>query len=146
MGDVNWCGHYRGSRWSFRSHLAQSVSFTVLLLVFQWTKEGFPGRCNLRASVATNQRDHPAKSPLAIEFMEAEDVGPARKDELKAVPTFNYSRAFTCPLSAEEISWLVKNAAANAEQGNPVSNLVGREAQCPTRIESGRSPKLPGIA
>ena len=62
------------------------------------------------------------KGPLAIEFTKAEDVDLARKDELKPVPVFNYSRAFISPLNAELILELMKNAAANAEQRTPVAN------------------------
>lgn len=81
---------------------------------------------NLKAWAATDHRDRPVKSPLAIEFKKDDDVGFARKDELKPVPVFNYSRAFICPLDAEQTLALVKNAAANADQRIPVSNTVGR--------------------
>lgn len=81
---------------------------------------------NLKAWVATEQRDQPMRSPLAIEFMKAEDVDLARKDELRPVPVFNYSRAFICPLAAELVLGLMKNAATNAEQRIPVGNLTDR--------------------
>ena len=77
---------------------------------------------NLNAWVATGQGGQPAEGSLAIEFMEAEDVDLARKDELKTGPLFNYSRAFVSPLAAELTLRLVKNAAANAERRVPVSN------------------------
>ena len=72
------------------------------------------------------------KSTLAIEFMKAEDVDPARKDELKTVPVFNYSRAFISPLVGELVLGLMKNAAANAEREIPVGNL---------RAEDGRDAR-----
>ena len=71
---------------------------------------------NLKAWVATDQGEQPAKDPPAIDFMKAEDVGLARKDELFVAPLFNYARAFVSPLVAEHVLELVKNAAANAEQ------------------------------
>lgn len=80
---------------------------------------------NQEAWVAAEQRDRPVKGPLAIEFTKAEDVDLARKDELKPVPVFNYSRAFISPLNAELILGLMKNAAANAEQRIPVANPTG---------------------
>ncbi|KAF9648209.1 hypothetical protein BDM02DRAFT_3261162 [Thelephora ganbajun] len=81
---------------------------------------------NLKAWVATERRDQPVKSPLAIESMKAEDVDLARKDELKPVHVFNYSRAFITPLTAELILGLMKNAATNAEQKIPVGSPTGR--------------------
>ncbi|KAF9648211.1 hypothetical protein BDM02DRAFT_3096835, partial [Thelephora ganbajun] len=81
---------------------------------------------NLKAWVATEQRDQPVKSPLAIEFMKVEDVDLAREDELKPVPVFNYSRAFVTPLNAELILELMKNAATNTEQRIPVGSPAGR--------------------
>jgi len=78
---------------------------------------------NRKAWVATDQRDRPTMSTLAIEFMKAEDVDPARKDELKTGPVFNYSRAFISPLAGELVLGLMKNAAANAEREIPVGNL-----------------------
>ena len=81
---------------------------------------------NLNAWVATARRDNPMRSALAIEFMKAEDVDPARTDELKTVPVFNYSRAFVTPSTAEMVLASVKNAAANAEQRIPVGNPTGR--------------------
>jgi len=81
---------------------------------------------NLDAWVATEQGDQLMRSPLAIEFMKAEDVDLARKDELRAAPVFNYSRAFTSPLAAELALRLMKNATANAERMIPVSDSTGR--------------------
>ena len=48
------------------------------------------------------------------------------KSTTKTVQTSNYSRAFTCPLIAEETLQLVENAATNTERSIPVSNLMGR--------------------
>ena len=87
----------------------------------------------MKAWVATDHRDHPMKSPVAMGFKKAEEVDCARKDELKPVPVFNYSRAFVCPLAAEQVLVLVKNAAANAEKRIPVANENGRRA--PTWVE-----------
>ena len=81
---------------------------------------------NLNIWVATARRYKPVKGPLAIEFMKADDVELARKDELKTVPVFNYSRAFVSPLAAELILGFMKNAAANAERRMPVGNPAGR--------------------
>ena len=81
---------------------------------------------NRNAWVATAQRDMCVKSPPAIEFMKAGDVDPARKDELKTTPVFNYSRAFVSPLVAELILGLMKNSAANAKQNIPVGSFMGR--------------------
>lgn len=83
---------------------------------------------NQKAWVATERRDKPARGSLVIEFAKAGDVDLARKDELKPVPIFNYSRAFTTPLNAELILGLMRNAAANAEQRVPVANVMGRIA------------------
>jgi hypothetical protein len=80
---------------------------------------------NLKAWVATDQRDQPAKNPSAIYFMGAEDVDLARRDELFTAPLFNYARAFVSPLVVEQVLGLVKNAAANAEQNIPVGNDGG---------------------
>ena len=81
---------------------------------------------NQKAWVATERRNKPVKGPLAIEFAKAEDVDLARKDELKPVPVFNYSRAFITSLNVELILGLMKNAATNAEQRIPVANLMDR--------------------
>ena len=88
---------------------------------------------NLCAWVATGQGDQPMRNPPAIEFMKAEDVDLARKDEFRAAPVFNYSRAFTSPLAAELALRLMKNAAANVERRIPVSNPMGSGA--PTWVE-----------
>ena len=81
---------------------------------------------NLKAWDATAaQGPQPATSPLAIEFMEPDDVHLARTDELKTVPVFNYSRAFVSPLTAELVLGLTKNAAANAKKKIPVGNPTG---------------------
>lgn len=88
---------------------------------------------NLKARVATKRRDQLMKGPPAIEFMEVEDVDLARKDELRPVPVFNYSRAFVCPLAAELVLGLMKNSAANAEQRIPVGKPTDREV--PTWVE-----------
>ena len=80
---------------------------------------------NRNAWVATRQRDHPTYMTSPIEFAEADDVHPARKDELKPVPVFNYSRAFVTPMTAEVVLRLMRNAAANVKQKIPVGNSVG---------------------
>jgi len=108
----------------------------LLPLIIGWLSIGCePGPGHLRNSldtanqkvwVATERRDKPAKGSLVIEFAKAGDVDLARKDELKPVPIFNYSRAFTTPLNAELILGLMKNAATNAEQRIPVANVMGR--------------------
>jgi hypothetical protein len=81
---------------------------------------------NLKAWVATDRRGQPMKSPPTIKFMKAEDVDPARMDELSTIPLFNYTRAFISPLVAERVLGLARNAATNAEQRIPVSNLMDR--------------------
>jgi len=78
---------------------------------------------NRKALAAARRGGQPMKSTLAIEFTIAEEVGSARKDELKTAPVFNYSRAFTSPLTAELVLGLMKNAPANAEREVPVGNL-----------------------
>jgi hypothetical protein len=80
---------------------------------------------DLKAWVATNERDQPAEAPLTIDFVKAGDVDPARRDELRTVPLFNYARAFISPLTAERVLEFAKNAAANAEQRIPVGNSTG---------------------
>ena len=77
---------------------------------------------NRAAWIATNQRDCPVKMtmPKAIEFAGTDDVDLARKDELRPVPVFNYSRAFTTPMNAEVFLRLMKNASANAKKTIPV--------------------------
>lgn len=81
---------------------------------------------NQNAWVATERRAHPTEmiSPMAIEFASADDVHTARKDELKPVPVFNYSRAFVTPMTAGVVLRLMKNAAANAKQEIPVGTSV----------------------
>ena len=78
---------------------------------------------NRAAWIATNQRDCPVKMtmPKAIEFAGTDDVDLARKDELRPVPVFNYSRAFTTPANAEVFLRLMKNASANAKRTISVS-------------------------
>ena len=82
---------------------------------------------NRNAWVATDLRDHPTDmtSPMAMEFARAGDVHPAREDELRPVPLFNYSRAFVTPMNAEVVLRLMRNAAENAKQQIPVGNFVG---------------------
>jgi len=75
---------------------------------------------NRKALVAADQRNRPMESTLTIEFMKAEDAHPARKDELKTVPVFNYSRAFISPLLGELVLESTKNAATNLEREIPV--------------------------
>jgi len=89
---------------------------------------------NQKAWVATGGRDKPARGPLAIEFAKAEDVDLARKEELRPVPVFNYSRVFITSLNAELILDLMKNAATNAEQRIPVADLMG--SGVPAWVES----------
>ena len=82
------------------------------------------------AWVATEQRDRPVRArdiagrwTQAIEFMRWDDgVDTPRKDELRSVPVFNYTRTFTWSLSAQHVLLLVKNAAAKAELRIPVDN------------------------
>lgn len=80
------------------------------------------------AWVATDRRggqvlagDLNGQSTRAIEFMRG-DVDTARKDELRAVPIFNYTRAFAWSLKAQLVSSLVKNAAGKAYMTIPVDN------------------------
>lgn len=90
--------------------------------------------------VATKQSGQPDEmtSPKAVEFAKARGadavatntrpgvcadvsgVDLARKDELKPVPVFNYSRAFVTPMTAEVLLRLIRNAAANKKQKIPV--------------------------
>jgi len=91
---------------------------------------------NRKAWVATHHRDQPVRSTLAIDFVNADEMDPTRKDELKTVPVFNYSRAFGSPLAAELVLRLVKNAAANAERGIPVGNLWAESGQNPRSDEN----------
>jgi hypothetical protein len=99
---------------------------------------------NRNAWVATEHIDQPVEmtNPLPIEFAEAADVHPARRDELKPVPLFNYSRAFVTPMTAEVVLRLIKNAAANAKQTLPVGNPVGAGARVWVRGKEGEI--LPG--
>ncbi|KAF9781186.1 hypothetical protein BJ322DRAFT_257646 [Thelephora terrestris] len=109
----------------------------LLPLVIGWLHIGYePEPSHLRTSlaaanrnawVATERRDHPTEmsSPMAIEFAEEDDVHPARSDELKPVPLFNYSRAFVTPMVADVVLRLMRNAAVNAKQRIPVGNSVG---------------------
>ena len=76
--------------------------------------------------VVSSQRGEPVRGPPAIEFMKAGQVDLPRKDELRPVPLFNYSRAFVSPLAAELVLKFAKNAAANAEREIPVGNILGR--------------------
>lgn len=102
----------------------------LLPLIIGWLNVGCePEPSHLRTSlvtanenawVATGQSDQNTRGPFAIEFAEAEDVGLARKDQLKPVPVFNYSRAFICPLNAEKILQLMKEKI-------PIANPMGSE-------------------
>ena len=82
---------------------------------------------NQHAWLATGERDGPVRmtNPMAIEFTQRPDVDLARKDELRPVPVFNYSRAFITPATAELILRLVKNAATNAKAKIPAGFSVG---------------------
>ena len=80
---------------------------------------------NTNTWVSTERRDQPVGGALAIEFVKAEEVDPARKDELKTGPLYNYSRAFVSPLAAERVLELMRKAAANAVQMIPVANPTG---------------------
>ena len=80
------------------------------------------------AWVATDRRGEPvlAKNLVgqlkwAIEFVRRLDVDPARRDELKENPIFNYSRVFAWSQMAEAIFVSAKNAATKAAKGIPVS-------------------------
>ena len=80
------------------------------------------------AWVATDRKDRQVQArdiagqpTRAIEFMRG-DMDTARRDELRAVPVFNYTRAFTWSLKAQHILSLVKNAAAKTEIRIPVDN------------------------
>ena len=108
----------------------------LLPLVIGWLHVGCePEPSHLRRSltaanqnswVATGCRDHPETTNItAVEFAEAGTVDLARKDELKPVPVFNYSRAFVTPMTAEVVLRLMKTAAANAKHKIPVSGSVG---------------------
>ena len=99
---------------------------------------------NLIAWVATDQRDRPVPAEsvarhqaLAFEFVKADDVPPARKDELKTIPVFNYSRVFIWSQNAEWLLALVKNAASNAEQKIPVGGLGGERHSVWVKNEGG---------
>ena len=111
---------------------------------------------NRAAWIATNQRDCPVKMtmPKAIEFAANDDVDLARKDELRPVPVFNYSRAFTTPMNAEVFLRLMKNASANAKQTIPVrgsasegtlSTWVGSEGdEIPSEDRVGTAAEVVG--
>ena len=113
-----------------------AATWTFLLpLLIGWLRVGCePEPNHLRNSLdvangntrVATQRNTPEKGYPPIEFMEPKDVDPARRDELKTTPVFNYSRAFVSPLVAELILGLVKNAAANARQKIPVGNPTVR--------------------
>jgi hypothetical protein len=82
---------------------------------------------NSVALVATDGGDEPvlAKSLVgrpkwAIEVAKGYDVDPARRDELKTNPIFNYSRVFIWSLNAEVIFTLVRNAAVKEERYGPI--------------------------
>jgi len=85
---------------------------------------------SLTAWVAIDRGDRPVQAEsvaghqaLAIELVKADDVPSVRKDELKTIPIFNYSRAFIWSQNAEWVLALVKNADSNAEQKIPVGSL-----------------------
>ena len=99
----------------------------LLPLIIGWLPEPSHLRkslasANRAAWIANNQRDCPVKMTMseAIEFAGTDDVDLARKDELRPVPVFNYSRAFTTPANAEVLLRLMKNASVNAKQIIPV--------------------------
>lgn len=137
---------------SFHSPLTGDVGYAIvatwtylLPLIMGWLYVGSqPEPNHLRdcldaanrlAWVATNRKDGPARAgsitgrpAQAIELMKG-DVDPAREDELRAVPVFNFSRVFAWSLIAQHVLSLVKNAADNAEHQIPVDNYgPGRSA------------------
>ena len=78
------------------------------------------------AWVATDQGDEPVlaenmtgQPKRAIEFVKRLEVGPARRDESKTNPIFNYSRVFAWSQLAEDVFTLARNAAMRAEKGPP---------------------------
>ena len=83
---------------------------------------------NQLAWVATDERDSPilATSILgqptqAIEFVRG-DMDPAREDDLRAIPLFNFRRAFVWSLNADHVLSLVRNASVRAGLRIPVDN------------------------
>ena len=81
------------------------------------------------AFVATDQKNAPILAEDAphirtegIGFMEEDSVDGPRKDELIAVPVFNYTRAFTWPLHAHHILSLLRGADEKAKRKIPVDN------------------------
>lgn len=89
------------------------------------------------AWAATGRKDMPVRSSdcvaghpgQAIEFIKKNDVDCVRKDELKMVPVFNYSRAFIWALHAQHILSLVRNTTTNMEWRIPVDNEPGKDAE-----------------
>ena len=122
----------------------------LLPLVIGWLHVGCePEPSHLRKSLAaanqdywisTERRDHPTMTNnAAIEFAEPGTVDFARKDELKPVPVFNYSRAFVAPMTAEVVLRLMKTAAANARQKIPVGRALGRGISVWVEGENGET-------
>ena len=84
---------------------------------------------NQIAWVATDTKNRPIRAKdvagrqtQAIEFMRRDNVDRARMDELRAVPVFNYARAFIWSLHAQQVLSLARSAAAKAERRIPVDN------------------------
>ena len=71
---------------------------------------------------------------MPMELARRSDVDLARKDELRTVPIFNYSRAFTTPATAELV---LKNAAANVRRGVPSSRSADTGSSSWVECEKG---------
>ena len=125
------------------------ATWTYLLpLIMGWLHVGSqpePGHlrdcleaANQLAWVATDRKDSPVlakdvtgRPTHGIELMEGDDEEDlARKDELRTVPVFNYSRAFIWSMNAQQVLSMVKRASAKATLRVPVDNFgPGRGAE-----------------
>lgn len=101
---------------------------------------------NSVALVATDEGTDPVSAEnlvgqpkQAIEVVPRLDVKPARRDELKTNPIFNYSRVFVWSKLAEGVFTLARNAATRAERGFPVRSPVATDGREMNAATEGRS-------
>ena len=128
----------------------------LLPLVIGWLHVGSePEPNHLRGSleeastvawVATDKGEDPVlaeslagRPKRAIESAKRLHMSPARRDELKTNPIFNYSRVFAWSQIAEVIHTLANNAAAKGQQRTPVPGSTTTDGRKSNAATEGRS-------
>ena len=112
-----------------RNHLRDSLKEASGVALFA-TDEG---------TVPVSAENFVGQSKQAIEVMTRLDVNPARMDETKTNPIFNYSRVFVWSQSAEVVFTLARNAATRTEKGFPVRGPPATDGQELNAATEGRN-------